>query len=534
MSSYASKTNLAALKTEVDKIDTDKLKTVPNDLAKLSNVVKNDVVKKTDYNALKSKVDGIDVSKYVGRTKYETDGKVIYDKIDKVDKKIPVLTDFVTTACFNQEKNLLVTKTALTAVENKIPDVSTLAIKTSLRSLLPVSTFNSKVTELEGKVTTVDNKLSGFVKKTDYGAEITKIKNDYATNASLDSKINDLKAQHISTEVKKIDDKTKKNASDILAFENRLKQKEDMVNENEREISFSRGFFFYIDQSDLVYDCKANSFNINSLKILTRKSTGVFNYNMKAVGNSGGEFSYLIDDGKLCVRSNGCYFTQSKALKLNNTVNIYIVYRLNPISSTRNTDYTIQNALFGAMKITKNTDYSKNNSTGYGPCFDKRGTFTHTIQEGNFDHTTAARNLIIFGVVMSFSVHATNRANNIYVIGEALVQGINDTTIYAEKNFYRNFTDPDKKSVLSLHYNGDNSYLFVNGRQELKFKEKNNQIIDEKFCLGNLSSEWTTSESEKTGLYGNIYDFVVDYKSINGVKPIYDIHRYLITKHNII
>ena len=92
VSSYALKTNLAALKTEVAKIDTDKLKIVPNDLAKLSNVVKKDVVKKTDYNALKSKVDGIDVSKYVGRTKCETDGKVIYDKIDAVEKKIPVLT----------------------------------------------------------------------------------------------------------------------------------------------------------------------------------------------------------------------------------------------------------------------------------------------------------------------------------------------------------------------------------------------------------------------------------------------------------
>ena len=166
MSSYASKTNLAALKTEVDKIET-----VPNDLAKLSNVVKNNVVKKTDYNILKSKVDGIDVSKYVGRTKYETDGKAIYDKIDAVEKKIPVLTDFVTTARFNHEKNLLATKTALTTVGNKIPDVSTLATKTSLSSLLPVSIFNSKVTEFEGKVTTVDNKFSGFVKKTDYGAE---------------------------------------------------------------------------------------------------------------------------------------------------------------------------------------------------------------------------------------------------------------------------------------------------------------------------------------------------------------------------
>ena len=104
MSSYAIKTNLAALKTEVDKIDTDKLKTVPNDLAQLSNVAKIDVVKKTEYNALKTKVAGIDVSKYVGRTKYKTDGKAIYDEIDAVEKKIPVLTDFVATARFNHEK----------------------------------------------------------------------------------------------------------------------------------------------------------------------------------------------------------------------------------------------------------------------------------------------------------------------------------------------------------------------------------------------------------------------------------------------
>ena len=164
-SSYAIKTNLAALKTEVDNIDTDKLKTVPNDLAKLSNIVKNDAVKKADYNTLKSKVDGTDTSAFVTRTKFTADTNALNDKIDKVEKKIPVLTDFVTTARFYHEKNLLATKTALTTVENKIPDVSTLATKTSLSSLLPVSTFNSKVTKLEGKVTTVDNKFSGFVKK---------------------------------------------------------------------------------------------------------------------------------------------------------------------------------------------------------------------------------------------------------------------------------------------------------------------------------------------------------------------------------
>ena len=81
---------------------------------------------------------------------------------------------------------------------------------------------------------------------------------------------------------------------------------------------------------------------------------------------------------------------------------------------------------------------------------------------------------------MSSSIHATNRANNIYVMGKGLTQGINDTTIYAQKLFHNNFTELGKKFVLSLHYNGDNSYLFVNGRQELKFKAKDDQIIHEK------------------------------------------------------
>ena len=68
---------------------------------------------------------------------------------------------------------------------------------------------------------------------------------------------------------------------------------------------------------------------------------------------------------------------------------------------------------------------------------------------------------IIFGVDMSSSIHATNRANHIYVMGEGLVQGIHDTTLYAEKNYWRNFTDPGKQFAISLYYNGDASYLFV-------------------------------------------------------------------------
>ena len=135
---------------------------------------------------------------------------------------------------------------------------------------------------------------------------------------------------------------------------------------------------------------------------------------------------------------------------------------------------------------------------------------------------------------MSFSAHATNRANHIYLMGDGLTQGINNTTLHVEKKYFRNFTEPDVKFVLSLHYNGDDSYLFVNGRQELKFKAKTDQLVKEKLCIGNLSNQWTASESEKTGLYGNIYDFVVDYEEILFVKTIYDMHRYLMIKHNII
>ena len=115
-SNFASRTNLAALKTEVDKIDTDQLKTVPGDLAKLSNVVKNDVVKKTDYNTKISNIESqiaavnknaldnladintlktktVDTSNFVNKTKFSTDTNALDDKIDKVDKKFLILVD---------------------------------------------------------------------------------------------------------------------------------------------------------------------------------------------------------------------------------------------------------------------------------------------------------------------------------------------------------------------------------------------------------------------------------------------------------
>ena len=162
-SNFALETNLANLKTELDKLDIDKLVPIPNDLSKLSNVVKNDVVKKTVYDKLIAKVNNIDTSDFVLKTNFNTKftglenkipntsglgKKTAYNtKITEIENKIPDISGFAT-------------KMALTTVENKIPSISNLATKTAL--------------------TTVENKIpsiSGLVKKTDYNTKITDIEN---------------------------------------------------------------------------------------------------------------------------------------------------------------------------------------------------------------------------------------------------------------------------------------------------------------------------------------------------------------------
>ena len=248
---------------------------------------------------------------------------------------------------------------------------------------------------------------------------------------------------------------------------------------------------------------------------------------MDAVSVAATSLPSLIDNGRMSVRLEGAYFKQTKLVRPNNDniVNIYIVYLTDPISSSRNTDYTVHNALFGGVKITKNaTDTSKHKYIGYGICFHEGGTFT----KGKINN---GKNLIIFGVHESSLIHANNKANNIYIMGDLFVQGINDTTLYAEKVYSQNFTAANKKFVLSLHYNGDNSYLFVNGKEELKFKAKDDQIVKEILCLGNISDNWTAANAGKTGFWGEIYDFAVDYTSTN-IGNVYNVHRYLMKKHN--
>ena len=142
-------------------------------------MVKNDVIKKTECDKLVTKVNGIDNTNFILRTKYEKDGSSFGDKIDKINKKIPDVTNLVKKTDFNTKVTEiegkipdiggLATKSALTVVENKIPDVSRLVKKAD---------FNTKVTERESKIPD----LSSVVKKTDFDTRVKKISDRVTKN----------------------------------------------------------------------------------------------------------------------------------------------------------------------------------------------------------------------------------------------------------------------------------------------------------------------------------------------------------------
>ena len=185
-SSFALKTNLADLKTEVDKLDIDKLVPVPTDLSKLSNVVKNDVVKKDVYDKLVTKVNNIDTSGFVLKTKYDIDKSELENKIPDTSgpaKKTDNNTKIIEIEGKIPEISNLATKTALTIVEKKIPDINNLATKTALtiveNEIPDISNLSTKTT-----LTTAENKVPNFS---------SQIKTDYNTNvAAIDTKISTL------------------------------------------------------------------------------------------------------------------------------------------------------------------------------------------------------------------------------------------------------------------------------------------------------------------------------------------------------
>ena len=145
--------------------------------------------------------------------------------------------------------------------------------------------------------------------------------------------------------------------------------------------------------------------------------------------------------------------------------------------------------MFKAVNLTENADIDQYKYSGYGIGFDRHGQFS-------FDNGVG-KNCIIFGADLSSSSHANDKKYNILLLGKEFVQGINGTTIYAEKLYSINFTEKNKTFCLRLHYNGANSYLFVNGTEIHKFKAKDSEIVASPLCLGNISKAFSVDNMKK-------------------------------------
>ena len=181
--------------------------------------------------------------------------------------------------------------------------------------------------------------------------------------------------------------------------------------------------------------------------------------------------------------------------------------------------------MFDAVGLTKNASIDKYGCSRYGIVFDRRGSFS-------FSGDGFGNNVIIFGVDMSSSVHVDNKKKDILILGKGPTQGL-EHTLTAEKMYSINFTVTKKKFCLSLHYNGANSYLFVNGTEIYKFKAKDSEIVAASLCLGNISKDWSVDNMKKIGFNGYVYDLSVDYDAI-AVDDILDIHKYLMKKNSMI
>ena len=145
---------------------------------------------------------------------------------------------------------------------------------------------------------------------------------------------------------------------------------------------------------------------------------------MIAVKNASGELPDIKAYGYLYFYLSGNHFQQNMQIFNNDIINIYCVYKLDPISSSGDNTFTVQNALFASMQITKNANTSKYKYKGYSICFDEGGMFSI----GNINN---GRNVLIFGVHESSLVHINNKGNNMFIMDNGFVQGINDMTLYA-------------------------------------------------------------------------------------------------------
>ena len=286
--------------------------------------------------------------------------------------------------------------------------LSCLKCKKNTESIDPKfsATFNTKVTEIEGKIPDV----SSLVKKAGYATEITSIKNDYVTDAALNARYKDLIQKAKSdTEVKKINDKIASNSSEVLTYNNRLNQAKDRIDDLERYTSYFRGKNYFDGndgaQNTLVFQTMQKHFKLSSEHQIDKwKSKGLSNQYLSVLCTLGDVvLSKPIKPVHVIFQGKGTLVQNDNDIIAGGPIiNIYIVYKTSP--KTTNFKFVFKNCLFGAIKIvnTTNSDTDKWQYSGYGVGFDSTGSFTHP-DGGN------GKNVIIFGTDLGNSIHANNK-----------------------------------------------------------------------------------------------------------------------------
>ena len=289
-------------------------------------------------------------------------------------------------------------------------------------------------------------------------------------------------------------------------------------------------YFTSNDESQNTFVFSTNTLYIRSKKdkgidyILSQKSKGVYTFKRKPL------YTAFLQSIKLSVYIIGMTLDKDPvALEQNNyltkIVNVYIVYDLDawPRNPTKN--FKSKNCLFGVTSIIKNSDKEMYANS------DQRITF-HSTGSWSFNNDTT-RSAIIFGADNSLSSHTDNHKNTFLVLGEGPTFGINGSFCTPEKKFTINFNNSNTAFCLNLHYNVDNSYLFVNGKEIFKFEANNKNVnFPAHFCFRSISNGFSAIKSREESLNRNVYGFPHDCNSIDKSYML-NTHKYLMNKNNL-
>ena len=247
--------------------------------------------------------------------------------------------------------------------------------------------------------------------------------------------------------------------------------------------------------------------------VLNWKSKGVFNSKPKPLYTA---FLHSINltEYRIRIKFDKDPLAVEQKNYLSKIVNVYIVYDLDAWPRNSTNDFKFKNCLFGATNAVKNSDKEKYVCSRYGIIFDFAGSWT-------FGNDFARNDAILVLIIV----------HHLMLIIARVSFGYGSFSL-PEKKFI-NFSKANTKFCLSLHYNPNNSYLFVTGKEIFEFKADNKNVnFPTQFCLRNISNGFSATEFREVSSDGNVYDFSVDYRS-SDKSDILNIHKHLINKNKI-